>query len=139
MDVVKDALTILLDDPVPPFALMFTARIASIFFPDIQKYFLGCVIPKLITGEAWKSAPVVWDGVGHYLKSYSSHREVDNAIHAIITLPQKQLEDLLMIAPAVRDACSRYVKSLPLNEYDDIVTLNTTANEMINYWRVRKE
>ena len=59
-EVIKTALRVMLQDDVPPLALMRTAILSAQAFGDVKRYVLSDVIPQLVRKRVWTVAPKLW-------------------------------------------------------------------------------
>ena len=121
-DVIKEAVTTLLDDPVPPKALMRTVILAAQSLPDIKKFVLTIVIPKLILLRTWDIAPKVWDGVVMCVKVMGGHKDSEPTIRALIGLPLAQIRGVLKAAPDTGVYLARLLRTLSPEEREEVLS-----------------
>ncbi|CAE7580546.1 Sympk, partial [Symbiodinium microadriaticum] len=121
-DVIKEAVTTLLEDPVPPKALMRTVILSAQSLPDIKKFVLTVVVPKLILMRTWDLAPKVWDGVVMCVKVMAGNKDSEPTIRALIGLPLPQLRGILKIAPDTGVYLARLLRSLSAEEVEEVLS-----------------
>lgn len=138
-DVIREAVTTLLEDPVPPKALMRTVILSAQSLPDIKKFVLAVVVPKLIMKRTWEVAPKVWDGVVMCVKNMAGHRDSEPTIRALIGLPVAQLRGILKIAPDTGVYLGRLLRSLSTEEVEEALSGKWAGLEGENSESQRKE
>jgi hypothetical protein len=138
-DVIKEAVTTLLEDPIPPKALMRTVILSAQSLPDIKKFVLTVVVPKLILKRTWEVAPKVWDGVAMCVKTMAGHRDSEPTIRALIGLPLPQLRGILKVAPDTGAYLSRLLRSLSAEEVEEALSGKWAGLESENSEAQKKE
>ena len=96
--VVKDVLQTLLQDEIPPYALMRTATLSAQSFSELKKVVLMEIIPSLVRKAVWTTAPKLWEGVIHGLKS------------------------LLKLTKNVKKPLAKYFQGLAAEERDEVLS-----------------
>jgi hypothetical protein len=120
-DIIREAITTLLEDEVPSILVMRTASICSVSMPEIQRFIMTYVIPKLVSICAWEKAPKVWDGVAVCLKRFAQHRDNEPAIRALINIPADTLKLLIKEAPQVKVPINKLLTSLSHEEFEGLI------------------
>ncbi len=131
-EVIKDAVTILLEGPTLPTALMRTV-ILSAQVPEIKKFALSVVIPTLVRLKTWNTAPKVWEGVAHGVKSMIGTRDSEPTLRALLGLPLTQLRGIIKAAPTVKGYMSKVLKSLSADEFEEVVSGRWAKIESENF------
>lgn len=123
-DVLKDALTTLLQDPIPPYAVMRTAILTAQTFGEMKKFIFTDMIPSLISKSVWSIAPKVWEGVIYAMKNFTNiniTKHLEPTVVAICkSVPGKELRSVLKVAPVIKPILAKYVQSLPPSERESL-------------------
>jgi hypothetical protein len=103
-EVIKECLRTLLQDAVPPFALMRTAILSAQSFADVKKFVLSDVVPQLLLKSVWNSSLDLWKGVVLVAKNFASSSgafksNTEHTLRALLTVPPVHLRALLKAAP----------------------------------------
>ena len=123
-DVVKEALRAMLVDPVPPYALMRTAILSGQSFSEVKRFVLGDVIPELVRKSVWASAPKLWEGVVYGAKNLAAtgFKNSELTLRALLGVPAAQLKALVKVAPKVKEAMGKLLKTLSAEEKEEVIT-----------------
>ncbi|KAJ1402692.1 Symplekin tight junction protein C terminal-domain-containing protein [Ochromonadaceae sp. CCMP2298] len=123
-EVIKDALRTMLADPVPPYALMRTAILSAKSFTEVSRFVLSDVIPALVRRRAWSLAPSLWDGVMHAAKNLAAAgaKNSELTLRALLGVPAVQLRGVLKVAPQVKAAMAKLLKTLSKEETEEVTT-----------------
>jgi hypothetical protein len=123
-EVIKDSLRMMLLDEIPPYALMRTASLAAKSFTEVSRFVLSDVIPALVRRRVWQTAPKLWDGVVHGAKNLASAgaKNAEHTLRALLGVPAAQLRAMLKIAPQVKAAMGKLLKTLSKEETEEVIT-----------------
>jgi hypothetical protein len=123
-EVIKEALRTMLADEVPPHALMRTAILSSQSFGEVKRYVLSDVMPQLVRKRVWVTAPKLWDGVVYGAKNLAAtgFKNSEFTLRALLGVPAAQLKGLLRVAPTVRTAMGKLLKTLSTEEKEEAVS-----------------
>lgn len=120
-DTVKDALLHLLEDAVPCRLLMRTAIISSQKHPDVRRYVLMEVIPRMVRKKVWSLPETkdIWVGVCHAVKLLAGHKDAEPALRALFGLPGPQLKEVARVA---KEPLSKFLKLLSTKEKAEVLS-----------------
>lgn len=123
-EVLKEALKTMLAEEVPPNALMRTAILSAQSFGEVKRYVLSDVIPHLVRKKVWTVAPKLWDGVVYGAKNLAAkdNKNSELTLRALLGVPALQLRSLLTVAPDVKQAMGKLLKTLSTEERNDVVS-----------------
>lgn len=123
-EVIKEALKAMLVDEVPPSALMRTAILSSQSFSDVKRYVLSDVMPQLVRKCIWATAPKLWDGVIYGAKNLATagFKNSELTLRALLGIPVIQLKGLLRVAPTVKAAMGKLLKTLSAEEKEEVTS-----------------
>lgn len=125
-EVIKEALSLMVDDEVLPVSLVRTALLASKAHTDVKKYLLNEFIPTLIRKKIWSTAPLHWEGIKHCVKTYAVGQVAQNIVEptyrAILGLPGNQLKAILAAAPTVKPSLTNLLKVLSSEEKEEVIS-----------------
>lgn len=123
-EVVKEALKTMLADDVPPHALMRTAILSAQSFSEVKRFVLSDVMPQLVRKRVWVTAPKLWDGVVYGAKNLAAagFKNSELTLRALLGVPVAQLKGLLRVAPTVKAAMGKLLKTLSTEERDEAVS-----------------
>ena len=123
-EVLKEALKTMLTEEVPPNALMRTAILSAQSFGEVKRYVLSDVIPHLVRKKVWVVAPKLWDGVVYGAKNLAAkdNKNSELTLRALLGVPAAQLRSLLAVAPDVKQAMGKLLKTLSTEERIDVVS-----------------
>lgn len=132
-EVIKEALRIMLvcDDQLPassssspPYALMRTAILSSQSFAEVKRFVLSDVMPTLVRMRVWVTAPKLWDGVIYGTKNLavSGFKNSEHTLRALLGIPAAQLRSLLRVAPDVKIAMAKLLKTLSAEEKQEVIS-----------------
>lgn len=138
-DVMKEAITLLLDDEKPAVALMRTVLLSAQTMPEIQKFTLHEVIPRLVRKKTWLIAPKVWEGVLMCVKTFNGQRDFEPTIRAFVGLPMTQLKSVITIAKDVKGILNRILRSMPTADIEECVSGRWAGIEDVNLTQTPKE
>ena len=88
----------------------------------MKKFILSDVVPSLIRGKVWNSAPKVWEGVSYAVKIFSEHKNVEPTLRCLLGLPGIQLKSVLKAAPKVKPLLSNLLRSLSVEEKEECIS-----------------
>lgn len=88
----------------------------------MKKFILCDVVPSLIRGRVWNSAPKVWEGVSYAVKIFAEHKNVEPTLRCLLGLPGIQLKSVLKAAPKVKPLLSNLLKSLSAEEKEECIS-----------------
>ena len=88
----------------------------------MKKFILSDVVPSLIRGRVWNSAPKVWEGVSYAVKIFAEHKNVEPSLRCLLGLPGIQLKSVLKAAPKVKPLLSNLLKSLSAEEKEECIS-----------------
>ena len=116
-EVIKECLRSLLQDDVPPFALMRTAILSAQSFADVKKFVLSDVVPLLVQKAVWNSSTDLWKGVIFVAKNFASSTgafkvNTEQSMRALLMVPTQHLRALLKAAPNVKPLLGTALQSL---------------------------
>ena len=120
-EVLRETLGELVKDEPIPIPFMRTVILATQAMPEMKKYVLHEVVPKLISRQVWDTAPKIWDGVVMFMKSAVSHREAEPTLRGILGLPYPQLHAILKLVPAAATPLANVLNALSREEFDEVV------------------
>jgi hypothetical protein len=125
-EVFKEAIKTMLAEEHPPVALMRTAILSAQSFPEVKRYVLGEVMPQLVRRRIWTTSPKLWDGVVAGAKNLaaaaSAHKNAELTLRALLGVPAPQLKGLVRVAPTVKGAMSKLLKTLSSGEKEEVVS-----------------
>ena len=107
----------LLQDDVPPFALMRTAILSAQSFADVKKFVLSDVVPLLVQKAVWNSSTDLWKGVIYVAKNFASSTgafkaNTEQTMRALLMVPTQHLRALLKAALNVKSLLAAALQSL---------------------------
>lgn len=119
-EVLREAMTDLLADEVPAQALMRTAILAAQSHGnEMKKFMLSDVVPSIIRKKVWTTAPKVWDGVAHAVKSLAEHKNAEPTLRCLLGLPKAQLRAILKAAPKAKAPLGKLLNALSAEEKEE--------------------
>jgi hypothetical protein len=119
-DVLREAITDLLTDEIPAQALMRTAILAAQSHGnEMKKFMLSDVVPSIIRKKVWTTAPKVWDGVAHAVKSLAEHKNAEPTLRCLLGLPKAQLRAILKAAPKAKVPLGKLLNALSAEEKEE--------------------
>ena len=145
-DVLKDALSKLLEDSVVVNFFMRTIILSYNAHPELKKFVLSEVLPTLVRKRVWVASKSVWEGVPIAMKALATSRDAEPSLRAMLCLPGPQLQTLLKFkeikAPLVKvlKALSEServevlsggwvgVESNPINSHDQSSSSSSSSN-----------
>ncbi len=143
-DVIREALSRLLQDETPAQTLMRTAILSfntAVSGGEVKKFVLTELIPTLVRRKTWVSAPKVWDGVVYLMniKTLSTNKDTDMSVLSVLSMPVGPLRALIKAAPNAKIMFTRCLRSLSAEalervvsgEYAGLHTEAITASESI--------
>lgn len=132
-DVVKEALSLLQKEEIPPFALMRTAIISAQSFPEVKRFVLMETIPSMLKKEVWERAPKVWEGVIFGMKNLVSvyNKASDPTFHGLCQIPGVQLKSVLKVATNLSPLLIQYLKSLSPEDYNLLISSDVERNKIL--------
>eukprot|EP01036_Dinobryon_divergens_P036152 gene36152-47001_t len=106
----------LLQDDVPPFALMRTAILSAQSFADVKKFVLSNVVPLLVQKAVWNSYTDLWKGVIFVAKNFASSTgsfkaNTEQTMRALLMVPTQHLRALLKAALNVKPVLAAAILS----------------------------
>lgn len=138
-DVMKEAILLLLEDTVPAVALMRTVLLSAQTMPEMQKFTLHEVIPRLVRKKTWLIAPKVWEGVLMCVKTFNSQRDFEPTIRAFVGLPMTQLKSVITIAKDVKGILNRILRAMSTADIQECVSGRWAGIEDLNIAQTSKE
>lgn len=132
-DVVKEALSLLQKEDIPPFALMRTAIISAQTFPEVKRYVLMETIPSMLKKDVWEKAPKVWEGVIFGMKNLITvyNKSADATFHGLCQIPGVQLKSVLKVATNLPPLFSQYLKALTPEDFNLLFSSDTERNKLL--------
>ena len=123
-EIVKDALRTMLPDDPPPYALMRTAILSAQSFSEVKRFVLSDIIPQLVRRMVWTTAPKLWEGVVYGAKNLaaSGFKNSEYTLRALLGVPVAQLKSLLRVAPTVKAAMGKLLKTLSAEEKEEVIS-----------------
>lgn len=123
-EVIRDALKSMLSDDPLPYALMRTAILSAQSFSEVKRYVLSDVIPQLVRRRVWAVAPKLWDGVVFGAKNLATtgFKNSELTLRALLGIPAVQLKYLLKVAPTVKPAMGKLLKTLSAEEKEEVTS-----------------
>ena len=138
-DIMKEAILVLLEDDIPAVALMRTVLLSAQAMPEMQKFALQEVIPRLVRKKTWLIAPKVWEGVLMCVKTFNSQRDFEPTIRAFVGLPMTQLKSVITIAKDVKGILNRILRSMSTVDIEECVSGRWAGIEDLNISQTPKE
>lgn len=86
-DSIKDALTQMLEiDSLRPLprGIMRTAIRATQTYPELRKFVLSFLMPKLMKMKVWVTSPKVWDGIVVGVKALTMSKDAEATLRAVL-------------------------------------------------------
>lgn len=123
-EVMRDALKAMLTDDPLPYALMRTAILSAQSFSEVKRFVLSDVIPQLVRRRVWSVAPKLWDGVVFGAKNLATtgFKNSELTLRALLGIPAVYLKYLLKVAPTVKPAMGKLLKTLSAEEKEEVTT-----------------
>jgi hypothetical protein len=138
-EVMKEAILTLLQDEIPAVALMRTVLLSAQTMPEMQKFTLHEVIPRLVRKKTWLIAPKAWEGVLMCVKTFSGQRDFEPTIRAFVGLPMTQLKSVITIAKDVKGILNRILRSMSSADIEECVSGRWAGLEDLNIAQTAKE
>jgi len=138
-DNIKDAITILMKDTNLSLCLMRTVILSAQMYPELKKFGLNEVVPRLIQNKTWESAPRVWEGVAMFIKSFAANQYAEPSLRAVLGLPAVQLRAIIKVATNARAPLCKLLKTFSVEERQEVLsgrwtglTLPTVGEETVS-------
>lgn len=149
-EIMKEVLTILMNDDQPPEQFMRTVIVSSQAYPDVKKFTLNKLVPCLIKKKLWQTNSYLKgiSNIVHFLIKVSKDYAIaELTLKCLLGLPGTQLEYILKnapkSAPVVTTQLAILLKSLSATDKEDCISgkfaeINTDADYTINDEKKKK-
>jgi hypothetical protein len=141
-EIMKEALTILMNDDQPSLILIKTVIVSSQNYDDVKKFVLSKLVPCFIKKKLWLTSSYlkgISNIVQYLIKVSKDYPKAEVTLKCLLGLPGTQLKSILKNSPVVKTQLAILLKSLSSTDKKDCLSGKFAEINSDNYDYVKDD